>query len=71
MPECSRRTLAKKGRKGLEAGRKQKAQGTSCQLLKGAPAMLPPHPPTFAENLQEGSSGMKTILRQMRVPELA
>lgn len=51
-----------KGRKGWEAGRKQKAEGASPHLLKGASGMSSPEPPS---SLQDQ---IKTILGKMPGP---
>lgn len=51
-----------KGRKGWEAGRKQKAEGASRHLLKGASGMSSPEPPSSSQDQ------IKTILRKMPGP---
>lgn len=71
VPQCFRRSLAKKGR-GWEAGRKQKAHGLLGSSSRGRLA-CPPGASLLPRDLQEGRRGSqgKTILGKTHGPEPA
>lgn len=70
VPECSTRSLVKKGQKGWEASKKRKAQGASHQLLRVGIWDVLAHASLSCPGPLEGQEAnqMKIILRKTRVP---